>query len=147
MNQKNHQTLDQTLDPLSLQDGQVLYSRMKTSELMSTLLNLILVSHDQLVDMSIWLMRSPLMEYAAFRKPLLAIVKKTAYSHFCAGEDVEEASMTLQRMWELGLQSILDYSLEDAMDNDACDANLRGFLRTVLTTQQLPPGSVSSAEF
>jgi proline dehydrogenase len=131
----------------SIQHGEPLYARIRTSELLSTLLNLSLVSQDRLVDLSIALMRSPLMEYSVFRKPILAAVKRTAYAHFCAGEDVKEASVTLQRMWDLGLRSILDYSLEDAMDNEACDANLRGFLQTVHTSQQLPPGSVSSRRF
>lgn len=125
------------------QDGQVLYSGMKSTELLSTLLNLHLVAYEPLVDLSIKVLKSPLMSYAVYRRPLLAMVKRTAFSHFCAGDGVAEASKTLQRMWELGLKSILDYSLEDAMDNSSCDRNLIGFMQTIQQTKQLPPGSVS----
>eukprot|EP00249_Psilotum_nudum_P017958 c26571_g1_i3 orf=245-1777(-) len=59
------------------------------------------------------------------------------------GEDVGEASETLRRTWELGLRCILDYSLEDAMDNISCDLNLEGFLKTIYQTHLLPSGSVS----
>lgn len=128
---------------LSAEDGQVLYSGMKASELLSTLINLQLVAYEPLVDLSIKVLKSPLMKLSLYKQPLLAIVKRTAYSHFCAGEDVSEASKTLQRMWELGLKSILDYSLEDAMDNSSCDSNLKGFLQTIERTKHLPTGSVS----
>eukprot|EP00252_Welwitschia_mirabilis_P003623 TRINITY_DN1368_c0_g1_i2.p1 TRINITY_DN1368_c0_g1~~TRINITY_DN1368_c0_g1_i2.p1 ORF type:complete len:316 (+),score=32.31 TRINITY_DN1368_c0_g1_i2:597-1544(+) len=85
------------------------------------------------------------MKYSVSRRPLLYAVKKTAFSHFCAGETVAEASTTLNRMWSVGLKCILDYSLEDATDNKDCDANLHGFLKSVDTILQLPPGSVSFA--
>ncbi|MCO5551540.1 hypothetical protein L7F22_005044 [Adiantum nelumboides] len=130
-------------DVLCTEDGQVLYSGMKFSELLSTLINLQLVSYENLVDLSIKVLKSPFMKFSFYKQPLLAMVKRTAYSHFCAGEEVTEASRTLKRMWELGLKSILDYSLEDAIDNDSCDSNLKGFLQTIVQTKQLPIGSVS----
>eukprot|EP00252_Welwitschia_mirabilis_P003622 TRINITY_DN1368_c0_g1_i1.p1 TRINITY_DN1368_c0_g1~~TRINITY_DN1368_c0_g1_i1.p1 ORF type:complete len:231 (+),score=20.56 TRINITY_DN1368_c0_g1_i1:989-1681(+) len=48
-------------------------------------------------------------------------------------------------MWSIGLTGILSYSLEDFTDNKDCDANLHGFLKSVDTILQLPPGSVSFA--
>ncbi|GLJ42502.1 hypothetical protein SUGI_0880940 [Cryptomeria japonica] len=130
---------------LQIENGEALYSAMSSRELLSTLFNLYLVAYEPLVDLSIKVLRLPLMKHAAFRIPVLQAVKQTAYSHFCAGENVAEASATLQRMWELGLKGILDYSLEDATDNDSCDQNLQGFLNTVQTTLRLPAGSVSFA--
>eukprot|EP01018_Ginkgo_biloba_P034595 Gb_14261 [translate_table: standard] len=130
---------------LQIEDGEILYSGMTTRELLTTLFNLHLVSYEPLVDLSIKVLKSPLMKYAVYRVPILQGVKQTAYSHFCAGENVAEASATLQRMWELGLKGILDYSLEDASDNESCDNNLQEFLKTVETTLLLPPGSVSFA--
>ncbi|KAI5068475.1 hypothetical protein GOP47_0016820 [Adiantum capillus-veneris] len=130
-------------DILCTEDGQVLYSGMKSSELLSTLINLQLVAYEPLVDLSSKVLKSPLMKFFFYKQPLLAMVKRTAYSHFCAGENVKEASRTLQRMWELGLKSILDYSLEDAVDNNSCDSNLKGFLQTIVQSKQLPTGSVS----
>ncbi|KAF5181143.1 Proline dehydrogenase 1 protein [Thalictrum thalictroides] len=59
--------------------------------------------------------------------------------------DYEEASKTLQTMWDNGLKGILDYGLEDATDNMSCDRNLNEFLRTVESTKLLPPSSVSFA--
>ncbi|KAH9324366.1 hypothetical protein KI387_004544, partial [Taxus chinensis] len=128
---------------LQIENGEILYSGMTSKELLSTVFNLCLVAYEPLVDLSIKVLKSPLMNHAAFRIPLLQAVKQTAYSHFCAGENVAEASATLRRMWELGLKGILDYSLEDATGNISCDNNLHEFLNTVQTTLRLPAGSVS----
>lgn len=88
-------------------------------------------------------LRLPLMEYAAYRVPLLQAVKRTTFSHLCAGENIAEVSNTLNRLQMLGLKGILNYGLEDAADNAACDANLNQFLSTVDSTSMLPPRSVS----
>ncbi|KAH7434114.1 hypothetical protein KP509_06G000700 [Ceratopteris richardii] len=130
-------------DILETQDGRILYLGMTSSELLYTLLNLQLVAYEPLVDLSIKLLKSPLMRFTVYRRPLLGILKKTAYSHFCAGEDVAEASGTLKRMSELGLKSILDYSLEDAIDNISCDNNLKGFLQTVHQAREMSKQLVS----
>lgn len=87
------------------------------------------------------------MDYAPYRAPLLWAVKRTVFSHFCAGETVAEASITLKRMQALGLKGVLNYSMEDATDDAACHANLKQFLTTVDSTLLLPPGSVSTYFF
>lgn len=92
-------------------------------------------------------MRSGLMEKKILRGVLLEMIKRTVYDHFCAGENVEEASRTLQRLWDVGLRGILDYGLEDAGDNDGCDRNLEEFLHTIKTASLLPPSSVSIMSF
>ena len=96
------------------------------------------------VNLGMKALRLPLMEYAPYRLPLLQAVKRTTFSHFCAGETVAEASITLNRMQTLGLKGILNYGMEDATDNTACDANFRQFLTTIDSTALLPPGSVST---
>eukprot|EP00249_Psilotum_nudum_P017957 c26571_g1_i2 orf=245-2032(-) len=129
-------------DIVQIEDGRFLYSGLTSIELLITLINLQLVSYEPVVDLSIKILKSPIMN-SLLRGPILWMVKRTVFSHFCAGEDVGEASETLRRTWELGLRCILDYSLEDAMDNISCDLNLEGFLKTIYQTHLLPSGSVS----
>lgn len=97
------------------------------------------------VDLGMWIMRSRLMDNMISKKIVLGAVKNTFYQHFCAGENLEEASQTLQRIWDSGLRGILDYGLEDAIDNASCDRNLNEFIKTVESTKMLPPSSVSYA--
>jgi proline dehydrogenase len=82
------------------------------------------------------------MQSALFRVPVLQAVKYTAYSHFCAGENIAEASTTLKNMWKLGLRGIMDYGLEDATDSQSCDKNLTDFVNVVHQSAVLPSGSV-----
>lgn len=138
-------TADHTSDDiLQIKDGKVLFAGFSSKELLRTLFNLHLVAYEPIVDLSIKVLSSPLMRSPLLQAPILPVVKRTAYSHFCAGEDVEEASKTLQRMWDLGLRGILDYGLEDATDNESCDKNLGKFVQVVQQTSRLPQGSVSA---
>lgn len=130
---------------LQTKNGEAIFAGLSSKELVRTLFNLHLVAYEPVVDLSLKVLTSPLMKYALFQVPINQMVKRTAYSHFCAGENVEEASRTLQRMWELGLRGILDYSSEDATDNMSCDKNLEKFLQVVQQTNQLPQGSVSTS--
>lgn len=88
-------------------------------------------------------MKSKLMEIELIRNVILETIRHTFYEHFCAGEDTVAAGHSLMRLREAGLRGMLVYALEYASDNDACDRNLQGFLRTVESTKSLPPSSVS----
>ncbi|CAM6092940.1 unnamed protein product [Calypogeia fissa] len=124
-------------------DGEILYSDMTSQELLVTLSNLQLLSYEPLVELSLKVLNSRLLRWPVTSTPLLWLIKRTTYSHFCAGENTVEAGQTLSRMWELGLRGVLDYSLEDAEDEEFCDDNCAGFLKTVASSRELPPGSVS----
>lgn len=140
-------TTQDTSDVLpQTKNGEAIFAGLSTRELLRTLFNLHLVAYEPVVDLSLKVLTSPMMRYALFQAPVNQVVKRTAYSHFCAGENVEEASRTLQRMWELGLRGILDYSSEDATDNKSCDKNLQKFVQVVQQTSQLPQGSVSTVQ-
>ncbi|XP_043700625.1 proline dehydrogenase 2, mitochondrial-like [Telopea speciosissima] len=130
---------------LNFDDVERLFSSVSTVKLMRSSLNLHMAAFDPMMDFGTWLMKSRLVETVIFREIILAVVKHTFYEHFCAGENVEEASRTLQRLWDDGLRGILDYGLEDAVDNESCDRNLQEFLNTVESTKLLPSSSVSFA--
>lgn len=127
------------------EDGGILYSQMTSKELLVTLFNLQLLSYEPMVEFSLKILNSRLLRWPVTSTPLLWLIKRTTYRHFCAGEDIVEAGHTLSRMWELGLRGVLDYSLEDAEDDADCDANCDGFLKTIAATNELPDGSVCSA--
>ncbi|KAF5181142.1 Proline dehydrogenase 1 protein [Thalictrum thalictroides] len=130
---------------LSLDDVERLFSSVSTTQLVRSLVNLHFASIDPIVDLGIWVMRSRLIETPICKEIILATVKHTFYEHFCAGENLNEASKTLQKLWDDGLRGILDYGLEDAIDNKSCDGNLNEFLKAVESTKMLPPCSVSYA--
>ncbi|KAG0457406.1 hypothetical protein HPP92_022563 [Vanilla planifolia] len=131
---------------IDLGDTDRLFAAEATGRLAWSLATMYALAVGPAVDLGIAVMRSrAVMENAALRAAVMAAVRGTVYRQFCAGEETEEASETLRRLWEKGLRGILDYGLEDAEDAGACDRNLAGFMRTVDVTPALPDSSVSFA--
>nr|XP_043618161.1 proline dehydrogenase 2, mitochondrial-like [Erigeron canadensis] len=124
-------------------DTKALFASVSTPKLLhsATILNFSAV--ESMVDLSIWLMNSKLMDYALFRKAVLGGVKYTAYDHFVAGGDTVETGKTVLKLWNSGLRGMLDYGLEHANDNESCDKATKQLMKTIDSTQSLPPTSVS----
>ncbi|GBG86287.1 hypothetical protein CBR_g41281 [Chara braunii] len=85
------------------------------------------------------------MDVEAFSRLLYAVVRRTTYHHFCAGETLEEAARSLERNRDRGVRGILDHSVEDALDNESCDRKAQNVLRTIDTISQLVEDGVSHA--
>ena len=101
-----------------------------------------------MVDVGMWVMRSKLVEReGVVRDAVMGAIRKSFFEHFCAGEDADEAGRKIRELNEAGLRGMLVYAVEDAHDNDGCDRNLNGFLRTVDASRSLPPSSVSFLTF
>lgn len=98
---------------------------------------------EPMVDLSLWVMNSRLMDVGLFRAVVLTTIKYTAYSHFVAGADTVETGQTVRRLWDSGLRGIVDYGLEHANDNESCDKATQQLIKTAETPQSLPPSSVS----
>lgn len=77
----------------------------------------------------------------------MGAVKRTVYSHFCAGSGRDEVGRTVKELTGMGLKGILDYGSEDAEDDVGCDRNLNGFLDMVEMTSSVPGSAVSFGSF
>ncbi|CAI9276803.1 unnamed protein product [Lactuca saligna] len=125
------------------EDTKGLFSSVTTGKLLRSAANLNLAAVEPVVDMGVWVMKSRLMQVGLFREIVLGVIKHTSYEHFVAGADTEETGRTVKKLWESGLRGMLDYGLEHAIDNESCDINTQEFIKTVESTQSLPPSSVS----
>ncbi|KVI08980.1 Proline dehydrogenase, partial [Cynara cardunculus var. scolymus] len=125
------------------EDTKSLFSSVKTGKLIRSTANLSMASVEPVVDLGMWVMSSRLMQVGFFREVVLSVIKHTVYEHFVAGGHTGEAGQTVKRLWESGLRGMLDYGLEHAVDNESCDKNTQQFIKTVESTQSLPPSSVS----
>lgn len=96
-----------------------------------------------MVDLGIWVMRSKLMETPVFRDIVLEAVKHSFYEQFVAGQDMEETGRTIRLISDAGLRAMINYGLEHAHDNQACDQNFQAVLNTIEYTKNLPSSSVS----
>ncbi|KAL4568617.1 hypothetical protein LXL04_024232 [Taraxacum kok-saghyz] len=125
------------------EDTKGLFSSVTTGKLMRSAANLNLAAVEPVVDMGVWVMKSRLMQVGLLREIVMGAIKHTSYEHFVAGADTEETGRTVKKLWESGLRGMLDYGLEHAIDNESCDINAQEFIKTVESTQSLPPSSVS----
>lgn len=131
---------------LDLADTERLFSLTPTRSLVRSLAILQNLAIEPLVDAGIKTMRSRAVQDSRLaRAVLMGAVKRTVYSHFCAGSDKEEIGRTVRQLTGLGLKAILDYGSEDAEDDRGCDRNLNGFLEMVEMASSSLPGSAVSA--
>ncbi|KAE8672122.1 Proline dehydrogenase 1 [Hibiscus syriacus] len=128
---------------VDLDDHRKLFSSVSTWKLLRSTVNLGLVANEMFVDFGMWVMNSRLVETGLVRDVILKTVKHTMFEHFCAGETTEEAGKCVRKMHEAGLRGMLSYAVEQTSNNDGCDRNLEGFIRSVDLSKSLPPSSVS----
>nr|GFB48733.1 proline dehydrogenase [Tanacetum cinerariifolium] len=116
---------------------------VSTGKLLHSAATLNASAFEPMVDLSIWVMNSRLMEFRLFRDVVMSTIKYTAYDHFVAGGDTVETSKTVLKLYDSGLRGMLDYGLEHATDNDSCDEATYQLIKTAESTRFLPPTSVS----
>ena len=44
--------------------------------------------------------------------PISKIIKATVYKHFCGGTTIEDSKKTIEKLWDSGIKTILDFSVE-----------------------------------
>lgn len=75
---------------------------------------------------------SSLAEFALrFHLPVKGIIRATIFRHFCGGEDIHDCAATIQRLGELGVGSILDYSVEGKESEIEFDHSCKEIISTV----------------
>ena len=67
----------------------------------------------------------------AWRLPVKGLIRATVFRQFCGGETVAACKPVAQRHWELGVGSILDYSVEGQTDQAAYDQTTEMTLQTL----------------
>lgn len=112
---------------MTFQDTAIAFSYRSDAELRRAKFIFSLVNHPWISAIATGLTRWAF--YAGI--PIDGIVKKTAYQHFCGGETIEDSEKVIQKLWQLRVGSILDYSAEGAMSEDGLDIALQELLKTI----------------
>ncbi|CAJ1947294.1 unnamed protein product [Sphenostylis stenocarpa] len=128
---------------LCLDDAERLFGSVSTARLLRSAAVLHATAVGPMVDLGMWVMKSPVFQSGLPRDLVMAATRQTFFSHFCAGEDAAAAVKTIRALNDDGLRGMMVYGVEDAHDNEGCDRNLDGFLHTVSVRKLLPPSSVS----
>lgn len=72
------------------------------------------------------------------RMPIKAMVKKTIFSWFCGGENIEDCKPTIQLLQTAGVGTILDYSVEGEDNDLSKDATCNEIINTINIAQGNP---------
>lgn len=65
------------------------------------------------------------------RLPVLGIVKATIFRQFCGGENIDDCSVTIKKLYSSGLGSVLDYSIEGEENEETFDSTCDEICRTI----------------
>src|SRR5690606_5755704 len=67
----------------------------------------------------------------SLRLPVEGLIKKTAFDHFCGGENIEQATRVVDELGKFHVGAILDYSVEGGDDEAGFDATAEETMRTI----------------
>jgi len=63
--------------------------------------------------------------------PIKGIIKATIFKHFCGGETIAECDKTIKNLYNGGVGTILDYSIEGEDDEHVFDNTRDEIMRTI----------------
>ena len=72
------------------------------------------------------------------RLPIKPLIRATVFDHFCGGETMEECEQTLGQLRELGVEVILDYSVEGDVTREVLDATQQVALDIIDHAKSVP---------
>lgn len=127
---------------INLDDSKELFSSVTTKKLMASTFTLHVVMNELMIDFGSKVMNSSLMNSPVSREVLLGSIEHTLYHHFCGGKTLREADRAARKLWESGLQAMLDYGMEHAHDNASCGHNAEEIIQTIASAKSLPSSPV-----
>ncbi|MBU0694989.1 MAG: proline dehydrogenase family protein, partial [Bacteroidetes bacterium] len=74
----------------------------------------------------------------AIRIPISGLIKATIFKQFCGGETINECTSTIEKLADVGVGTILDYSVEGEEDEDAFDQTEKEIIYTIKKAVELP---------
>jgi len=102
---------------LQFEDTQSSFQKKSSFDLMQSLVVLRLCAMEPLVKYAPKLIQASI--YAKLDALVFFVIKRTFFKHFCAGEDLDEVREVIGKLHDASIGSILDYSAEGAVGNDA----------------------------
>lgn len=91
-----------------------------------------MVSSPKMVSFGKWITNIALK----FRIPIKGIVKKTIFKQFCGGETKEECEKTTESLWNYGIGTILDYSVEGKKTNEDLENTKEEIISTIIKASE-----------
>ena len=103
------------------------YSKKTKIELYLTLILFLVLSNKTIVSIGKKLLHLSL----AIKLPILGIIKKTVFNHFCGGENINQSKKTIKKLGENNIKTILDYSVEGQDDETSFQNTFNEIIKNI----------------
>ncbi|MBU2047068.1 MAG: proline dehydrogenase family protein [Bacteroidetes bacterium] len=119
---------------LSFDDTKIAFKHQSDKDLKRSFWLFKMISNNLLVKIG------PLFTKAALaiRIPISGSIKATIFKQFCGGETINECTSTIEKLADVGVGTILDYSVEGEEDEDAFDQTEKEIIYTIKKAVELP---------
>lgn len=111
---------------VTFEDTKVAFAYKSDQELRKARFIFSLVNHPWISAVAVAFVRFAL----ALRLPILGIVRRTVFQHFCGGESIAAAESTILHLANYGVNTILDYAVEGEDREEDFDRTTEEILRT-----------------
>ncbi len=115
------------LPEVSFEDTAVAFAYKSTAELRRANFVFSIVNHPWMSSLATSLVNIALQ----LRLPVEAIIRRTAFEHFCGGESIEESEDVITQLARYRVGTILDYAVEGEKSERGFDATLEEIRRTI----------------
>jgi proline dehydrogenase len=112
---------------ISFEDTAIAFSYKSNGELRKANFIFSLVNHPWISSVATGMTKFALNLHL----PVETIIKKTAFEHFCGGENIHESERAIQKLAAYNVGTILDYSVEGEESEHDFDLTMEELLRTL----------------
>src|SRR5690606_34889025 len=112
---------------VTFEDTKVAFAYKSDQELRKARLIFSLVNHPWISALAVAFVRLAL----TIRLPILGIIRRTVFQHFCGGESITAAESTILHLSNYGVNTILDYAVEGEDSEEDFDRTTNEILRTI----------------
>lgn len=123
------------VDPkLSFENTEVAFAAKTNKELRKANFIFSVVKHHTIAQIATGAVKLGL----ALRLPIKGLIKHTVYDHFCAGETIDKSLEVMDKIGQLGVRSILDYSVEGEKSEAGFERVTEEVIRTINEARKNP---------
>ena len=112
---------------ISFQDTSIAFADKSDKELRRMNILFALMGTHELTKVGIFFIKTAFV----LKIPIKKIIKKTLFKQFCGGETLQECDIVAKKLYNSGIQSIPDYSIEGASDENSFDDSMQMVLKTI----------------
>lgn len=120
--------------PIHFDDTQVAFSYKRDAELKNANLIFTLVNNPTISAVATGLAKASL----ALRLPVKGLIRATVFKHFCGGETLDQSDKTIKNLYDFGVGTILDYSVEGEKNEAGFEKTDQEIINTIAKAKNNP---------